>query len=288
MSDMTARTPQKQRLDTLLVELGLAASREKARALIMAGSVLVDDVPATKPGQMALAGSLLRVREDLPYVSRGGLKLAAALDAFALDPAGLLAVDIGASTGGFSDCLLQRGAAHVYAIDVGYGQLAWELRQDSRVTSLERTNVRTLPALPGGQLVDLAVIDVSFIGLDLVLPAVARLLRPDGHAIALIKPQFEAGKARVGKGGVVRDPAVHRDVLLRVLGWAAGHGWAVAGLLRSPITGPKGNVEFLALLERGVPASMPALPALVDHVLAPPGPQEEKSPVDDLSTGPSG
>lgn len=274
MNDATLRVPQKQRLDTLLVDLGLAESREKARALIMAGSVLVDELPATKPGQTAPAGSQVRLRAELPYVSRGGLKLAAGLDAFALDPAGLTVADVGASTGGFSDCLLQRGAARVYAIDVGYGQLAWKLRQDDRVVSLERTNVRTMQALPDGSLVDLAVIDVSFIGLDLVLPAVARLLRGDGRAIVLIKPQFEAGKALVGKGGVVRDPAVHRAVLLRVLSWAAAHGWAVAGLIRSPITGPKGNVEFLALLQRGVDLATPALPDLIDAVLAsdPPAP----------------
>jgi 23S rRNA (cytidine1920-2'-O)/16S rRNA (cytidine1409-2'-O)-methyltransferase len=235
----------------------------------MAGSVLLDDQPATKPGQMAPAGSRVRVKDSLPYVSRGGLKLEAALDAFAVDPAGLVVADVGASTGGFSDCLLQRGAAHVYAIDVGYGQLAWQLRQDSRVTSLERTNVRNLSGLPGGVRADLAVVDVSFIGLDLVLPAVARLLQPDGQAIVLIKPQFEAGKGHVGKGGVVRDPVVHRHVLARVLAWAAGHGWATAGLIRSPITGPKGNIEFLALLRR-VDVALPAdLGAMIETVLAP-------------------
>ena len=173
MSESVAVTSQKQRLDVLLVELGLAESRERARALIMAGSVLVNDAPAVKPGMQAPAGSQVRVKDSLRYVSRGGLKLAAALDAFAVDPAGLLVADIGASTGGFSDCLLQRGAAHIYAIDVGYGQLAWKLRQDSRVTSLERTNVRTLPGLPDGVQADLAVVDVSFIGLDMVLPDVA-------------------------------------------------------------------------------------------------------------------
>lgn len=268
MTASIARSQQKQRLDTLLVELGLAESREKARALVMAGSVLVDDMPASKPGQVVPAGLQVRVKDALRYVSRGGLKLEAALDTFAVDPAGLTAVDVGASTGGFSDCLLQRGAAHVYAIDVGYGQLAWRLRQDARVTLLERTNVRTLLGLPGGVQADLAVVDVSFIGLDLVLPAVARVLHPGGQAIVLIKPQFEAGKARVGKGGVVRDPAVHRDVLARVLTWATGHGWAVAGLTRSPITGPKGNVEFLALLRRGEDAPASDLQALIDAVLA--------------------
>ncbi len=268
MSKTTTHPPQKQRLDTLLLDLGLAESREKARALIMAGSVLVNDTSATKPGQLTPVGSQVRVRENLSYVSRGGLKLTAALDAFALDPAGLVVVDVGASTGGFSDCLLQRDAAHIYAIDVGYGQLAWKLRQDSRVTPLERTNVRNLVALPDARLADLAVIDVSFIGLDLVLPAVARLLQPAGRAIALIKPQFEAGKGTVGKGGVVRDSAVHRAVLLRVLTWAVGHGWAIGGLIRSPITGPKGNVEFLALLQLGVAPSAPMPAELVDALWA--------------------
>ncbi len=271
MSETAPVANQKQRLDILLVEQGLAESRERARALIMAGSVLVDDAPAGKAGQMVAAGSRVAIKESLRYVSRGGLKLEAALDAFAVDPAGLVVADVGASTGGFSDCLLQRGAVHIYAIDVGYGQLAWSLRQDSRVTSLERTNVRTLKALPGNVQVDLAVIDVSFIGLDLVLPAVARYLRLGGQAIVLIKPQFEAGRARVGKGGVVRDPAVHRDVLAQVLTWADGHGWAVQGLIRSPITGPKGNVEFLALLGRSDDAASVDLQALMDAVLTPGG-----------------
>lgn len=267
MTEQPTEASGKQRLDTLLVALGLADSREKARALVMAGSVLVDDAPAAKPGQLVPAGSKVRLRESLRYVSRGGLKLEAALDALQVDPARLTAVDVGASTGGFTDCLLQRGAAHVYAIDVGYGQLAWKLRQDSRVTVIERTNVRNLAGLPGDVQVDLAVVDVSFIGLDLVLPAVARVLRPGGQAIVLIKPQFEAGKGRVGKGGVVRDPAVHREVLARVLGWAVSHGWTVEGLLRSPITGPKGNVEFLALLRRTEvgPAEYPDV--LIDAVL---------------------
>lgn len=268
MTEYEVRSNEKQRLDALLVALELAESREKARALIMAGHVLVEDAPATKPGLMVPAGSRVRVKEEMRYVSRGGLKLEAALDAFAIDPAGLTAADIGASTGGFSDCLLQRGAAHIYAIDVGYGQLAWKLRQDSRVTLLERTNVRSLAGLPGGVQVDLAVVDVSFIGLDLVLPAVARFLRPGGEAIVLIKPQFEAGKGRVGKGGVVRDPALHREVLARVLAWAASHGWAAGGLIRSPITGPKGNVEFLALLRLSAAAPSGDVAAMVEAAIA--------------------
>ena len=260
----------KQRLDTRLVELGLADSREKARALIMAGSVWIGDEPAAKPGQMVAADAAIHLKATLPYVSRGGLKLEAALDTFAIDPTGLAAVDIGASTGGFSDCLLQRGAAHVYAVDVGYGQLAWKLRQDPRITLLERTNVRLLQALPGGVQVDLAVIDVSFIGLELVLPVAARLLREGGQVVALIKPQFEVGKGQVGKGGVVRDPALHRAALSRVLTWASQHGWATAGLIVSPITGPKGNVEFLAWLQRHPTPALDALPAQIDAVLPAP------------------
>lgn len=257
---------EKQRLDTLLVMRGLAESREKARGLIMAGDVLVDGAPANKPGRLVSSKAHLRVREALPYASRGGIKLAAALDAFGVDPSGLIAVDVGASTGGFTDCLLQRGADHVYAIDVGYGQMAWRLRNDSRVTLLERTNARYLEALPDGALVDLAVVDVSFISLRLVLPAVARFLRPTGQVIALIKPQFEAGRRQVGKNGVVRDPAIHRQVLEDVLGWAATHGWCGEGLIPSPITGPKGNVEFLCLL-RVCAQPTTAWPSLLETAL---------------------
>jgi 23S rRNA (cytidine1920-2'-O)/16S rRNA (cytidine1409-2'-O)-methyltransferase len=191
----------------------------------------------------------VQVRQGLPYVSRGGLKLAAALDAFGVAPTGWVCADIGASTGGFTDCLLQRGAARVYAVDVGYGQLAWTLRQDPRVISLERVNVRYLPGLP--EPVALATVDVSFIGLGLVLPRVAALLAPGGQVIALIKPQFEVGKRQVGKGGVVRDPVLHRAAVERVLAGAAALGLAPAGLIRSPVTGPAGNVEFLAWLRAG-------------------------------------
>lgn len=260
--------PSRQRLDLLLVERGLVETREKARALIMAGSVLVDGEPATKPGREASRDCDLRLRAELPYVSRGGLKLEAALAAFpAVQPDGVLAVDVGASTGGFTDCLLQRGAARVVAIDVGYGQLAWKLRQDPRVTVLERTNVRTMTELPGGQKAALAVIDVSFIGLELVLPPVANFLSADGSAIALIKPQFEAGREQVGKGGVVRDPLVHAAVLRRVLGWAEEHGWSARGLIASPVLGPKGNVEFLAWLAKGEAAEPADIEALIAATL---------------------
>jgi len=236
----------KQRLDLLLVERGLVESRERGQRLIRAGAVLVADQVVDKPGTRVSVDAPLRLRERLPYVSRGGLKLQAALDAFQVDVSGLVALDVGASTGGFTDCLLQRGAARVYAVDVGYGQLAWKLRTDPRVVVMERTNIRYLESLP--ELVDLATVDVSFIGLELVLPPVMRLLKPGGQIIPLIKPQFEAGPQHVGKGGVVRDPSVHRAVLFRVLTWAADHGLTLLGLIRSPFRGPAGNVEFLAHL----------------------------------------
>lgn len=250
-----------------MVQRSLVDSREKAQALIMAGEVLVDDVPAIKPGRLVGPEVAIRLRQGLAYVSRGGLKLEAALAAFAVDPAGLVAADVGASTGGFTDCLLQHGAAHVYTIDVGYGQLAWQLRQDSRVTVLERTNVRHLERLPEDALVDLVAVDVSFIGLRLVLPAVSRILRPTGSVIALIKPQFEAGRQQVGKGGVVKDSQVHRQVLLDLLQWARDNGWGVSGLIRSPITGPAGNVEFLCLLRCHHEGSAADLEGLVASVI---------------------
>lgn len=244
------RIGKKQRLDLLLVERGLVESREQARRLIMAGEVLVDEVVRDKPGQSYPAEVAVRVRAVLPYVSRGGVKLAAALDSFALAVQGKIAVDVGASTGGFTDCLLQRGVARVYAIDVGYGQLAWKLRSDARVVVMERTNVRHLTALPDQVLADLAVIDASFISLNLVLPATMPLLQPEAELIALIKPQFEAGKEQVGKGGVVREEAVHRRVLEAVFQLAEQLGLAVKGMLPSPLLGPAGNVEFLIWCRR--------------------------------------
>jgi 23S rRNA (cytidine1920-2'-O)/16S rRNA (cytidine1409-2'-O)-methyltransferase len=211
--------------------------------------VWLGDQVGDKPGQPVAEDAPIRVEHGLPYVSRGGLKLAAALDAFGVDPAGWVCADIGASTGGFTDCLLQRGAARVYAVDVGYGQLAWSLRQDPRVAAMERTNIRHLESLP--QAVALATVDVSFIGLGLVLPRIAKLLSPGGQVIALIKPQFEVGKGQVGKGGVVRDPKLHRSAIAKVLAEAAAVALAPAGVIRSPITGPAGNVEFLAWLKLG-------------------------------------
>jgi 23S rRNA (cytidine1920-2'-O)/16S rRNA (cytidine1409-2'-O)-methyltransferase len=235
---------RKERLDLLMVELGLVESRQQAQRSIMAGQVLVDGQPVDKPGTRVAVAAQIEVTGALPYVSRGGLKLAAALDAFELDVAGWVAADAGASTGGFTDCLLQRGAARVYAIDVGYGQLAWKLRQDERVVVMDRTNARYVERLP--EEVDLATIDTSFISLKLTLPAARRWLRPGGHIVSLVKPQFEAGREQVGKGGVVRDPAVHRAVLLDLLTWGEAQGMGPQGLIRSPVTGPAGNVEFLA------------------------------------------
>ena len=241
------------RLDVLLVRHGLAETREKAQALVLAGEVLVGGQPASKPGQAYPADSALEVKRPLPYVSRGGLKLERALDTFGLDPSGIVALDVGASTGGFTDCLLKRGARRVYAVDVGFGQLDWRLRQDERVVVMERTNVRNLESLP--EAIDAVVADVSFISLTLALPPAVRLLRAGGWIVALIKPQFEAGKGQVGKGGVVRDPATHRSVLLRVLGWARASGLEPRGLTTSPVRGPAGNVEFLAYLRKPDAAS---------------------------------
>jgi 23S rRNA (cytidine1920-2'-O)/16S rRNA (cytidine1409-2'-O)-methyltransferase len=246
----------KIRIDQLLVERGLAETRNKAQALIQAGEVRVNGVQRSKPGEQVLQSAELSLVGRLPYASRGGYKLAHALDVFALSPAGCVALDVGASTGGFTDVLLQRGAARVYAVDVGYGLLDWRLRQDPRVIPVERTNIRYLESLPssGDQLApqaDCATIDVAFISLRLVLPAVQRLLTPHAWIVALIKPQFEAGAEQVGKGGVVRDPAVHAAVLAEVLQFAAASGLTTHGLTRSPITGPAGNVEFLAWLSDG-------------------------------------
>ncbi len=246
-------TRRKVRLDDALVAHGLAETRVHAERLIRAGQVWLGEaasgVRGDKPGQLVAPDVALRVERGLPYVSRGGLKLEAALDAFGVAPAGWICADIGASTGGFTDCLLQRGAAKVYAIDVGYGQLAWSLRQDPRVISMERANVRLLAPLP--EPVTLAVVDVSFIGLGLVLPRVVGLLAAGGQVIALIKPQFEVARGQVGKGGVVRNPLLHRAAIRKVLAEAAAANLAPAGLIRSPITGPAGNVEFLAWLRLG-------------------------------------
>jgi 23S rRNA (cytidine1920-2'-O)/16S rRNA (cytidine1409-2'-O)-methyltransferase len=240
----------KQRLDLLLVTRGLVEHGDMAPRLIMAGDVQVDGNVIDKPGAKVPITAKISVRAPRPYVSRGGLKLAAALDEFHLDVSHLVVVDVGAAAGGFTDCLLQRGAAHVYAVDVGYGQLAWKLRNDPRVTPLERTNVRFLDQLPGRVLADLAVIDASFIGLELTLPAALRLLRPTAQVVALVKPQFEAAQEDVGARGVVRDEKVHRRVLEDAVSLARSLTLAIAGVTVSPVLGPTGNVEFFLWLQR--------------------------------------
>jgi 23S rRNA (cytidine1920-2'-O)/16S rRNA (cytidine1409-2'-O)-methyltransferase len=246
------KAPKKVRADVALVEQGLVDSRARAQALILAGQVLEGTRRVDKPGQL-VGGEPLTLRgQDHPWVSRGGLKLVKGLDHFAIDPAGLVCLDVGASTGGFTDVLLSRGAARVYAVDVGHGQLAWKLRSDSRVVVLERTNARYLSAEQVPEPVDLVVCDASFIGLATVLPAALALVRPGGRLVALIKPQFEVGKGRVGKGGVVRDPALHQEVCDTVSSWLASlPGWQVLGLEESPILGPEGNKEFLIAGQRG-------------------------------------
>jgi 23S rRNA (cytidine1920-2'-O)/16S rRNA (cytidine1409-2'-O)-methyltransferase len=239
---------KKERLDKLLVDRGLVETRSKARGIIMAGEVLVDGQRQDKPGMDVALDAGITLVTPMPYVSRGGYKLAGALDAFALEVNGRVCADVGACTGGFTDVLLQRGAARVYAIDVGQGQLDWKLRQDERVVIMERTNARYVESLP--ERVGFVAIDVSFISLKLILPAVQGWLRPSADVIALIKPQFEAGPEQVGRGGIVRDTAVRRQVLEDVLGWAQEQGWRVAGLIPSPIRGSDGNVEYLAWLKR--------------------------------------
>jgi 23S rRNA (cytidine1920-2'-O)/16S rRNA (cytidine1409-2'-O)-methyltransferase len=242
-------TVRRTRVDTLLVARGLAESRERAQRLVMAGLVFAGGARVAKPGHRLPEDAVLEVRgEDHPYVSRGGVKLAAALEAAAIDVTDAVAVDVGASTGGFTDCLLQHGARRVYAVDVGYGQLAWKLRTDPRVVPLERTNVRQLTPASFPEPLDLAVVDASFISLRLVLPVVAALVRSGGLVVALVKPQFEVGKGRVGKGGVVRDPALHAAVLREIEDFARGLGLGVEYTLPSPILGPAGNREFLLIL----------------------------------------
>jgi len=239
----------KERLDILLVERGLAETRTRARAYIMAGEVTVDGRLIDKAGTAVLRDARIELKTPMPYVGRGGYKLAGALDSFGIEVEGLMCADVGACTGGFTDVLLQRGAARVFAIDVGQGQLDWKLRQDERVTVMERTNARYLETLTNP--VDLAVIDVSFISLKLILPAVQKWLVPAADVIALIKPQFEAGPESVGKGGVIRDPIVHRMVLIDLSGWCVAEGWRVIRLIPSPIQGADGNIEYLAWLQRG-------------------------------------
>jgi 23S rRNA (cytidine1920-2'-O)/16S rRNA (cytidine1409-2'-O)-methyltransferase len=234
----------KQRLDRLLVERGLAESREKAQALIMAGEVLVEGQKAVKPGHSVDNSSKIEVTGKAPYVSRGGLKLAAALEGFAVDVTGKVVMDVGASTGGFTDCLLQRGAARVHAVDVGTGQLDWKIRTDPRVMVHDGINARHLRPEDIGEPVDLVTCDVSFISVTLILPAVAPILRPEGAMVILVKPQFEVGKGQVGKGGIVRSPELHREACARVETAVNSLGYATS-IMESPITGAEGNKEFL-------------------------------------------
>ena len=235
----------------MVLDRGLVPSRERARALIMAGQVVVDDHVADKAGQMVPVDADIRLKgETLPFVSRGGLKLQKALDEFRLDVSGLAVLDVGASTGGFTDCLLQRGARKVFAVDVGYGQLAWKLRTDDRVVNLEKTNIRYLTSDGLPEIPDMAVIDASFISLAKVLPATVGLVRENGTIVALIKPQFEVGRGEVGKGGVVRDANKHREVTEAVCALAESLGLDVLGVTESPILGPKGNREFLICLRK--------------------------------------
>ena len=234
------------RLDNLLVEQGHAATRERARALILSGAVRVGDRSTLKAGLLVEPTTAVQITESPPYVSRGGQKLAHALAQFSIDVQGLVALDVGASTGGFTDCLLQHGAVRVHAIDVGYGQLDYRLRQDPRVAVQERVNARYPLTLP--ERCDIATIDVSFISATMVLPAVMDALKPEGRIILLVKPQFEAGKGQVGKGGVIKDPRVHAAVLSQVIRWAIDHRLRVLGLTPSPLLGDAGNREFLLLM----------------------------------------
>lgn len=246
----------KERLDALLVKRNLVQSRERAKTTIMAGLVLVDGQKVDKAGTMVKPEAEIRVLGNtLPYVSRGGLKLEKAIREFGVSLQGKVAADIGASTGGFTDCMLQNGAVKVFAIDVGYGQLAWSLRTDERVVNMERTNVRNVTPEQLGQPVDLASIDVAFISLEKVLPAVREMLQPEGEIVALIKPQFEAGREKVGKKGVVREPSVHEEVIFRVLALARQMELTPKALTYSPVKGPEGNIEYLAWLAKGASAT---------------------------------
>ena len=241
----------KQRLDIILAQNGLVNGREKAKAHIMAGQVYVDGQKADKPGMQVDESANIELRGDtLQYVSRGGLKLERAMKNFPIRLECAVCMDIGASTGGFTDCMLQNGAAKVYAVDVGYGQLAWKLREDLRVVVMERTNIRYVTDEQISEPLDFVSVDVSFISLSLVLPVVARLLRDGGEAVCLVKPQFEAGRGKVGKKGVVRDAAVHIEVLENVLAYAANNTLTAVGLDFSPVRGPQGNIEYLLYLRK--------------------------------------
>ncbi len=248
----TSGKPRKMRVDQLLVERGLAESRARAQALILAGLVFVGERKVAKAGETVPDDALLDVRgRDHPWVSRGGIKLAHALDHFGIDVTGMTAIDVGSSTGGFTDVLLTRGAAHVFAVDSGTNQLAWKLRQDDRVTVHEQTSARIITDAHITRSIDIVVCDASFIALDKVLPVPMAFARPGAWLAALIKPQFEVGRDQIGKGGVVRDPDLHLAVCDRVMRWLESIDWPVIGLTQSPITGPSGNVEFLVAAQKG-------------------------------------
>ena len=248
----------KIRLDQYLVQHGLIQSRERAKAMIMAGVVYVNGQKADKAGDMVKEDAVVEVRgHDIGYVSRGGLKLKKAMQVFPLSPRGKVCMDIGASTGGFTDCMLQNGAAKVYAVDVGYGQLAWSLRTDPRVVNMERTNIRNVTPDQLDDPIAFFSVDVSFISLHHIFPVARAVTTPDAVGVCLVKPQFEAGREKVGKNGVVRDPATHREVLLRAMGYAVDNGFGVRGLDFSPVKGPEGNIEYLMFVEK---SDTPAAP----------------------------
>ncbi len=259
----------KERIDCALVSRGLIESREKAKAIIMSGIVFVNNQKCDKAGNTVSADDIIEIRGDkLKYVSRGGLKLEKAVNAFSIDLNGLICADIGASTGGFTDCMLQNGAIKVYSIDVGYGQLAWKLRTDSRVINLERTNFRYVTKNEVPDELDFASVDVSFISLSLILPVLYNLMKSGGKAVCLIKPQFEAGRENVGKKGVVRDKQVHIDVVNKIVQLAVKSGFSVLGLDFSPIKGPEGNIEYLCFLEKSDEAKIVADSSAEDVVNA--------------------
>lgn len=242
---------KRERIDKLLIEKGIVPSRERARALILEGKVTVEGSVIDKPGVRVNVDAPVQIRgEDLPYVSRGGKKLEKALESFGIDPEGMIVMDVGASTGGFSDCVLQKGAKKVYAVDVGYGQLAWKLRTDPRVVNLERRNIRYLKREEIREDLDLILIDTSFISIEKFLPHLLEFLKKGGEVIGLIKPQFEVGKGEVGKGGVVRDPALHQKVIERITKFCESVGFGVLGVIESPLLGPKGNKEFFIRLRK--------------------------------------
>ena len=250
----------KIRLDQYLCQHGMAQSRERAKALIMAGIVFVDEEKSDKPGNLIDENARVEVRgHDIGYVSRGGLKLEKAMQVFPLTPAGKVCMDIGASTGGFTDCMLQNGARKVYAVDVGYGQLAWTLRNDARVVNMERTNIRHVTPDMLDEPVEFFSVDVSFISLKHIFPVAAAITTPDAQGVCLVKPQFEAGREKVGKKGVVREASTHKEVMTAAAGYANANGFSVAGVDYSPVKGPEGNIEFLMYVKKCAPPELPAV-----------------------------